>query len=58
MQTHKDANGKKALRFDPARRIVEIVQRNFKVIVQFKPDGTVDITNYNVNGKPAMNFRY
>jgi len=58
LQVHKDANGKKALRLDSASQTIEVVQKNFKVLVRFNPDGTATVTNYDLNGNPSSNVTY
>jgi len=52
MQDHFYLNGKKACRFDPANKTVEIVFKGFKAVIQFNPDGTATATNYDISGEP------
>jgi len=52
MQDHFYLNGKKACRFDPTNKAVEMVFKGFKTVIQFNEDGTVTAANYDTNGNP------
>jgi len=43
----KNADGKTVCRADGTSRIVEIVQKGFKTIIRFTPDGTYQVENLN-----------
>jgi len=45
MQDVRNAHGKLACRLDKKERIVEIVHKGCRTVIQFKPDGTVEIIN-------------
>lgn len=45
MQDVHNAHGKLACRLDKKERIVEIVHKGCRTVIQFKPDGTVEIIN-------------
>lgn len=54
MCEHLNANGKKACRLDPVMKTVEIVHKNFKVLVQFNIDNSATVINYDLEGKPTI----
>jgi hypothetical protein len=47
-------NGKKACRYDPTTKQVEVAFKGYKAIVQFNEDGSVTIDNYDLEGKPQI----
>ncbi len=45
MQDIRNIKGKLVCRIDEKACIVEIVQKGYKTVIQFKPDGTAKVTN-------------
>jgi hypothetical protein len=45
MEVIKNGNGKTVCRADASNKIVEIVQRGFKTVIQFMEDGTMKVIN-------------
>ena len=50
MQDHFYLNGKKACRFDPTNKTVEIAFKGFKTVIRFNEDGTATATDYDIKG--------
>lgn len=53
MLTVINANGKKACQVDPINRLVEVVHKKFKVVVEFLSDDAVAISTYDEEGTLA-----
>ena len=45
MEVIKNGNGKTVCRAGASNKIVEIVQRGFKTVIQFMEDGTMKVIN-------------
>lgn len=45
MSVIKNANGKTVCRADSAKKIIEIIQKGFKTVIQFTDDGTMTVVN-------------
>ena len=48
--------GKKACKVDPVRRMVEVVNKKFKVTIEFLNDGRAEVTCFNEDGSKAENY--
>ncbi|WP_169797618.1 hypothetical protein [Neobacillus fumarioli] len=45
MEVIKNGNGKTVCRADSSNKIVEIVHKGFKTVIQFMEDGTMKVIN-------------
>jgi hypothetical protein len=53
MREHKNANGKKAFMFDITGRTIAVVHKRFRTTYRYNRDGSVTITNFDLNGAVA-----
>ncbi len=59
MRPHKNANGKTACCIDPNAGVLEVVDKNYKVKVEFEPkDKVFTLTNYDLAGNVTEVKRY
>lgn len=48
MEEIRNLDGKLVCRVDEKAKVIEIVHKNYKTLIYFKPDGTTEVVNIEV----------